>query len=186
MEDLLIVQLYLQRNEAALAHTAEKYGSRLRNLAYTITEDRLSAEECENDTYLQAWNSIPPHEPVNYLYAFLARITRHISLNICRERSALKRSGHILSLTDELSQCLPAVNDVHRQLEEKALLETIHAFLAGQKEEKRNIFLRRYWFLDSVEQISQRFSISQSKVKTSLHRSRAELRKFLEKEGYTL
>ncbi len=93
MEDEAIVELYLHRDEAALRHTAEKYGSRLRSLSYGILNDPETAEECENDTYLSAWNSIPPHEPRSYFYAFLARITRNLSLSRCRERNRLKRRG---------------------------------------------------------------------------------------------
>ena len=85
LDDYRIVELYLERNDSAINETAEKYGNRLRSLSYTITNDTQTAEECENDTYLQAWNLIPPHEPISYLYAFLARITRNISLSVCRE-----------------------------------------------------------------------------------------------------
>ena len=91
LEDNRIVELYLIRDETAISQTAEKYGSRLRNLAYGIVEDPHTAEECENDTYMEAWESIPPHEPKNYFFAFLARITRHIALDFCKQRSRLKR-----------------------------------------------------------------------------------------------
>ena len=98
MDDSRIVELYLSRDETAVAHTAEKFGSRLRALSYGIVRDHQTAEECENDTYLEAWNSIPPHEPRSYLYSFLLRITRHLSLNCCRNRSRLKRRAFLCEL----------------------------------------------------------------------------------------
>ena len=186
MDDNRIVELYLNRDETAIALTAEKYGTRLRALARNITEDAQTAEECENDTYIQAWNSIPPHEPRDYLFAFLARITRHISLNHCRERSRLKRSAYLCELTAEMEQCIPAPDDLQCRLDSMDLSRAINSFLATLSEEKRAVFLHRYWFLDSIETIARRFSMSQSKVKTMLFRIRNQFRDYLEKEGYTL
>ena len=186
MLDEQIVGLYLTRDESAIQHTAEKYGSRLRTLAFGITEDRQAAEECENDTYMEAWQSIPPHEPKTYLYAFLARIARHISLNFCRNRDALKRNGHICALTEELEQCIPSPDDAACRVDDLVLQQAINGFLEHIGVEKRNIFLRRYWFLDSVEDIARRFGFSTSKVKTTLFRCRKELREFLVKEGFSL
>ena len=102
MNDDRIIELYLMRDEEAIKLTAEKYGSRLRSLAHGIVNNRQTAEECENDTYLKAWNAIPPHEPRGYLYAFLARITRHVSLNCCRARDQLKRRAFICELSAEM------------------------------------------------------------------------------------
>lgn len=184
MDDNKIVELYLLRDEAAIKHTSEKFGKRLRSLAYGITNDPQTAEECENDTYMEAWNTIPPHEPTNYLYAFLVRITRHISLNCCRERSRLKRSAFICELSAEMEECIPAPDDVECRIDDMAFGEAINGFLGMLDEEKRNIFIRRYWFLDSIADISRRFAISQSKVKTTLFRCRNQLREYLEKEGY--
>lgn len=186
MEDTLIVDLYLSKNEQAIEESAKKYGSRLKNLAYGIVEDAQTAEECENDTYLDAWNAIPPHEPRDYLYAFLARITRNLSLNCCRDRSRLKRSGHILELSREMEECIPSPENVTRALEESVLRDTINGFLRTLPEISRNVFLRRYWYLDSIASISLRFGFSQSKVKSMLMRSRKKLRQYLEKEGYSL
>ena len=185
MDDNNIVDLYLRRDEAAIKHTSEKYGSRLRSLAYGIVNDRQTAEECENDTYVQAWNSIPPHEPKSYLYAFLARITRHISLNRCRERGRIKRSAFIWELSAEMEQCIPTPDDVECRMDDMVFSEAINGFLAMLSEEKRNIFIRRYWYLDSVADISARFALSESKVKTTLFRCRNQLREYLKKEGYT-
>ena len=186
MDDNRIVELYLLRDETAIKQTTEKYGSRLRSLAYGIVNDQQTAEECENDTYMEAWNTIPPHEPRSYLYAFLARITRHISLNCCRDRNRLKRSAFICELSAEMEQCIPASDDVECRIDDIALSETLNKFLSTLDEEKRNIFVRRYWYLDSIDDISKRFTLSESKVKAALYRCRNQLRKHLEKEGYTL
>ena len=185
MDDNRIVELYLTRDESAVFHTAEKYGSRLRSLAYGIVRDHQAAEECENDAYMEAWNAIPPHEPKKYLYAFLARITRHIALNFCRRRGQLKRSALISELTAEMEQCLPAPEDTQHRMDDLALGEALNRFLGQLSEEKRNIFIRRYWYLDSIADISKRFGLSQAKVKTTLFRCRSLLRERLEKEGYT-
>lgn len=186
MDDDGIIELYLLRDETAIKQTTEKYGSRLRSLAYGIVNDQQTAEECENDTYMEAWNTIPPHVPRGYLYAFLARITRHISLNCCRDRGRLKRSAFICELSTEMEQCIPAPDDIECRIDDTALSEAINGFLSKLDEEKRNIFIRRYWYLDSIADISKRFALSGSKVKTMLFRCRNQLREYLEKEGYTL
>lgn len=186
MDDGQIVELYLRRDEGAIARTAEKYGRRLRALALGITQDMQTAEECENDAYLGAWQSIPPHEPRQYLYAFLARIVRHTALNRCRERSALKRGAFVTALSDELAQCIPAPDELAHRLDAMALAGTVSGFLRGLDREKRDMFLRRYWYLDSVSAIAQRFHCSEGRVKTSLCRIRKKLREHLEQEGYTL
>lgn len=186
MEDEKIVQLYLQQEEIAIRYTAEKYGARLRALSLGITADPQTAEECENDTYLRAWNSIPPHEPRSYLYPFLARITRHISLDRCRERASLKRDGAVTELTEELAQSIPAATDVDAAMNAEELGAAISRFLRTQAKEKRVIFVRRYFYLDSILEISRRCGISESKTKSVLFRMRSDLRTFLTKEGYTI
>lgn len=186
MDDNRIVELYLLRDETAIKQTTEKYGSRLRSLACGIVNDQQTAEECENDTYMEAWDTIPPHEPRSYLYAFLARIIRHLSLNCCRDRSRLKRSAFICELSAEMEQCIPAPDDVQCRIEDKVFADAINEFLSRLDEEKRNIFVRRYWYLDSIASISEHFALSQSKIKTTLFRCRNELREYLEKEGYSI
>lgn len=186
MDDSNIVELFLKRDEEAIRLTAEKYGKRLRSLAHGIVDDLQAAEECENDTYLKAWNSIPPHRPKDYLYAFLARITRHISLNFCRDRNRLKRSAFICELSTEMEQCIPNPNDDEWLIDDTTLGEAINKFLGTLDDKKRSIFIRRYWFLDSITDLSVRFGISESKIKTTLFRCRNKFRSFLEKEGYTL
>lgn len=184
MEDEKIVELYRTRNEHAIEETAAKYGRRLRDISYGITEDRMTAEECENDAYLEAWNSIPPHNPVDYLYAYLARIVRHLSLDACRRRNRLKRNAHITELTAEMAECIPSPEDASSRLEAWELGEAISRYLRTLNEEKQAVFLRRYWYLDSVESIAQRLGISRSKVKMTLLRCRNGLKQYLKMEGY--
>ena len=184
MEDARIVDLYLARDERAIRYTAEKYGPRLRGLAQALLEDRTAAEECENDTYWEAWNRIPPHEPRTYLFAFLGRITRHLAIDACRRRSADKRSAAVCGLTDELADCLPAPGTVEAAVDAAALTEAVNGFLRGCGEEQRAVFVRRYWYFDSVEEISRRYGFSRSKVKTMLFRLRAGLKEHLRKEGF--
>ncbi len=186
MDDSMIVDLYLRRDENAIEHTAARFGGRLRALAHSIVRDVYTAEECENDTYMEAWDSIPPHEQRTYLYAFLARITRHIALNRCRDRNRLKRKVHILELDAEMEQCLPSPDDTDCLLDDMELSRAINGFLSSLDAEKRNIFVRRYWYLDTVADIAERFSLSQSKVKMTLSRCRERMREYLEKEGYVL
>ena len=186
MDDGIIIELFFERDETAIRHTSDKYGNRLRSLSHSIVKDKQTAEECENDTYMEAWNTIPPHEPRSYLYAFLARIIRHISLNCCRDRSRLKRSAFICELSAEMEQCIPAPDDVQCRIDDIAFASAINEFLSQMDGEKRNIFVRRYWYLDSIADISEHFALSQSKIKTTLFRCRNGLREYLEKEGYSI
>lgn len=185
MEDDKIVQLYLNRDESAIQFSSEKYGSRLRALSLSVTSDFQTSEECENDTYLQAWNLIPPNEPRTYLYAFLARIARHISIDRCRERASLKRDGYIVELSQEMEMCLPSSDDIESNISEEELGKAISNYLHTVSQEKRVIFMRRYFYFDSIEEISKRCAITESKVKSSLFRTRNGLREYLIKEGYT-
>ena len=186
MDDAKIVELYLQRDENAIAYTAEKYGKRLQNLSLGIVGDRETAEECENDTYSEAWCSIPPSEPKTYFYAFLCRIVRHISLDRCRQRQALKRKAYISELSIELENCIPSPDDCEQRIDNMAFAEMLNRFLGSLSADKRRIFVRRYFFLDRIEDIAKRYSVSESKVKTTLLRTRNELKKYLIKEGYLL
>lgn len=183
MQDEKIVELFLQRDEAAIHACQEQYGSRLRSVAYGILQNRQDAEECENDTYLDAWKSIPPHEPRNYLFAFLARITRCKAINLCRRHG---QENRIAMLSDEMASCIPSCTDANSHLDAVQLGGAISAFLHLQNEEKRNIFLRRYWYLDSISQIAQHYGIREGKVKMTLFRLRNSLREYLKKEGYSL
>lgn len=186
MEDNNIVQLYFKRDENAIAITSEKYGAKLRRISYNITLDHQTSEECENDTYLEAWKRIPPAEPKDYLLAFLIRIIRHISIDVCRKKCALKRDAYIVSLSEELENCIPAINGVEDMLYEKYTGKKISEFLHTISQEKRVMFMRRYFYLDSISDIAKRMNISESKVKTTIFRVRNNLRVYLEKEGFSL
>lgn len=181
MDDKDIIALYQKRDENAIAYTKEKYSKSLYSLSYGILKSKENAEECENDTYLNAWNSIPPKDPTGYFYAYLMRITRNLSLNRIRQSEAHKRKMHICQLSAEAEQLIPA-----KETTNQALAEDINRFLSGLSTEKRKIFVRRYFFLESIEDIAKFYGISQSKVKTTLFRLRNELKDFLEKEEYTL
>lgn len=186
MEDNQVVDLYLNRSEDAIRLTSEKYGSSLRKTAYRITEDLQTSEKCESDTYMEAWKRIPPHEPRTYLLQFLLRIIRNISINRCIERNRLKRSAFISELTEEMEQCIPAPDDVESRIDGNVLGGIISTFLRSLSKEKRLIFMQRYFFLESVSSIAERFGFSVSKVKTTLFRVRNDLREYLIKEGYSL
>lgn len=186
MDDENIVALFLRRNEAALGLTAAKYGQRLRAIANNLLCDRGAAEECENDTYMQAWAAIPPHEPWGYLFPFLAKITRRLAIDVARSRSRQKRSAPIIVLTQELEQCIPSPSDTAGQTDGALLLELVENYLRSLPEYQRNMFIRRYWYLDSVKAVAVFFGTSQSRVKTTLYRVRRDLREYLIKEGYEI
>ncbi len=186
MEDEKIVEMYLCRDETAIRHTSEKYGNQLRSISYRITADQFTSEECENDTYMEAWKRIPPNEPRTYLFPFLSRIIRNISINKCIERERLKRRAYVMEFTKEMEQCIPAPDDVDSHFDSAVLGDIISRFLHMQKKEKRIIFMHRYYYLDSVSAIAMRFGYTESKVKTTLFRMRNDLREYLIKEDYTL
>ena len=186
MEDGRIVELFWARDERALAETAEKYGGRLRRLGQSLIRDRQTVEECENDTYLGAWNAIPPHRPVDYLFAFLARIMRHGVLNACAAGRCRKRDAVLTALTEEMEQCIPAPGDTAGEVDGILLGEAVSEYLRGLSEEQRFMFLRRYWYFDSVAEIALACGASESKVKSALLRARRGLRDYLMKEGYQL
>lgn len=184
MNDEQIVEMYLQRDEAAIGQTQIKYGTRLRNISRRITNDQCTAEEVENDTYLKTWDSIPPNKPYTAFFSYLAKITRNLSLSVVRSQNALKRSAIVVELSVELEQCVPDKARTEEEFDRKILSAKISAFLDKKSERKRSIFIRRYWFLDSVESIAERFGMSENNVNVTLFRLRNELREYLEKEGY--
>ena len=186
MDDSKIVDLYLSRDESAISQTAQKYGLKLRRIANQILNNMAAAEECENDTYLETWNRIPPHEPRNYLFAFLGRIARHLAIDECRRNASQKRHALFCELTKEMEECLPSNNNVEEASDLEVLEQTINAFLKTCSEEQRNIFVRRYWFFDSISEIAKRYESSESKIKTTLFRLREGLKQQLEKEGYRI
>ncbi len=184
MEDTEIIALYWDRDERAISETAEKYGNYCHSIAYRLLQNTEDAKECVNDTYVGAWNTIPPHRP-GLLSAFLGKITRRISINRLRDRNAGKRSAGQYTLTlEELSDCIPSGQRAEDLAETKELTRILNAFLATLATEERRVFLRRYWYFDSVKEIAKRFDCGQSKVKMMLKRTREKLLTHLKKEGF--
>lgn len=178
MEDNKIVDLYWARDEKAIAESESKYGKLLHALSLSLLASHEDAEECVNDTYLDAWKAMPAARPA-YLGAFLAKITRRISIDRYRLLHRQRRGG-IREVTEELTDCIPDSFSMEADYENKRLAQTINRFLAGQSEEKRAIFLRRYFCSQSVEEIASALQLTESKVKVTLHRMREALRKELE------
>lgn len=181
MDDKEIIQLYWDRQEQAIRETESKYGGKLNALAFRIVNTYEDAQECVNDTYFTAWNTMPPQWP-EFLFAYLAKICRNASLGRLDWLNAAKRKAEVVTLTREMELCIPDRSQ-DRRLESQELGEALNRFLATISRENRMIFLRRYWYLDSIEEIAKRYQFSQSKVKTSLHRTRSKLTAFLAKEG---
>ena len=184
MDDQAIIGLYFDRSETAIAETAQKYGSYCFSIAFNILSDREDSEESVNDTYMAAWNNIPPRVPT-VLATFLGRLTRNISLNRWRTRQAYKRGGGELPLAlEELEGCISGGETPEEQLEKKELLRALNRFLAGLPETERKIFVCRYWYLDPISDTAARLGWTESRVKSQLHRTRNKLRRHLEKEGF--
>lgn len=181
MEDEKIIDLLFERNQNALHLTREKYGRVCFSVAKNVLRSDQEAEECVNDAYLALWNKIPPARP-SYFGAFLCKITRNLAIKRLEYLRAAKRKANVISL-DEIEEILP---DEQITAADQQLTELLEEFLRREKPEARNVFLRRYWFFDSVGQIAHRYGFSQSKVKSMLFQSRKRLREFLQKEGVTV
>ena len=182
MEDQEIVELYWNRNEQAIAETKNKYGNYCYSIAYGILRNNEDSQECVNDTYLGAWNAMPPHHPL-ILSTFLGKIARRLSLNRYRSNTAVKRGGGEIALSfEELDECI-GEDSVREQLEEKLLAESINEFLETLKESDRKVFVCRYWYFETIEEIASRYGFTSSKVKMSLKRTRDKLKDHLKKEG---
>lgn len=183
VDDREIVDLYWQRDERAIAETAARYGAYCSSIARNILHQAEDVEECVNDTWMNAWNSMPPHKP-EVLSSFLGKITRYISLKKWRERYAQKRGGGETALAlEELSESIPDGQSIDEAVQAKELAQIVNTFLNGLPETERYIFVCRYWYLDPIADISTRYGFSQSKVKTMLWRTRKKLMLRLEKEG---
>lgn len=183
MEDEKIISLYVERSEDAITETDKKYGVRCRKTAYNILQNREDSDECANDTYMRLWNTIPPTKP-SPLSAFIYRIVRNLALD--RVKAALRKRRAENNYTDvynELSDCIPAPDNVVKTVEGKELTEMIDRFLDTLGREKKVMFLMRYWNFSPVADIANRLSISESKVRVTLMRTREKLREYLEKEG---
>lgn len=182
MDDSRIVTLFWQRDENAITEVQRKYGRYCYSIAYQILNNNEDAEECVNDTYIGAWNAIPPHRPER-LSVFLGKITRNLSLKKWRAKNAAKRGGGETALAlHELEECISSGNNIEAYLDAEELAEIINAFLGGLAAMERRVFLCRYWYFDSISDISVRFGFSQSKVKMMLKRTREKLLRYLEQE----
>lgn len=180
MDDCKIVDLYWARDERAISESDTKYGRMLGSIAFSLLSSREDAEECVNDTYLDAWETMPPSRP-SYLGAFLSKIIRRISIDRYRHTHREKRGG-IENLTSELTECIPSGSSVDDEYEQKRLSEALNRFLYSHEQEKRVIFIRRYFYSQSVAEISLALKISPSKVKTTLFRMRQSLQEMLSEE----
>ncbi|MBO5286568.1 MAG: sigma-70 family RNA polymerase sigma factor [Clostridia bacterium] len=181
MEDKGIIDLFWQRSEKAIEETGKKYQKYCHCIAYNILSSDEDAEECVNDTYLRAWDSIPPQRP-DKLSAFLGRITRNLALDRYDARHAQKRSNGIDLAFDELEECLPDHKGEHFT-DELALKKAINDFLHSLPQPKRVIFMQRYWYMCAVKDIAKNLKMSENNVKITLMRLREKLKKYLEKEG---
>lgn len=182
MDDSKIVDLYLSRDESAIKETETKYGRYLMKIAYNILSDLRDSEESVNDTYLRAWNSIPPHKP-NVLSTYLGKITRQLSIDIYRKKNGKKREGSTYAISlEELSDCVSGKSTPEQEMEFKLLAEAIGKFLKTLPDETRNIFVCRYYFMDSIKEIASYCGSSESKIKSTLYRTRNGLKEFLESE----
>jgi len=186
MDDNMILDLYFGRRESALDETKTKYGRRLHRTAMNILHSNEDAEECVNDTLFKAWESIPPARPGN-LGAYLAKITRNIAINRWEAKSAKKRGGGDMTiLLSELEDCLPASDSPEDSFEAKVVTEAINVFLDTLEKSTRAVFVLRYFHGDSIRDISKRYRVSESNIKSVLFRLRKKLRVFLEKEGIAI
>lgn len=186
MDDAQIVQLYWDRNEEAIPVTARKYGSYCTAIAQNILGCHEDAEECVNDTYLSAWNTMPPQKP-SVLSTFLGKITRNLSFNRYKHNTAQKRGGgEIHAVLDELSNCVSGKDDVEQAINYKELVLSINEFLSTMPAQKRNIFVCRYWYADSIASIADRFGMTQAAVSMTLNRLRNKLHNYLTDGGFVL
>ena len=185
MQDEEIVKLYWDRDESALTETEHKYQNYLMKIAVNILYNNEDGCEAVNDTYLKAWNAMPPHKPT-VLSLFLGRITRQLSIDKWRGKTREKRGGSEYALSlDELSDCVGGA-DTEESFEMSELSKVIGTYLRSLSEEKRNVFVWRYYFCEPIKEISERRGISEAKIKSMLHRIRAGLKEHLEKEGFAV
>ena len=183
MEDKAIIDLYWSRSENAISETSAKYGGYCFRIAFNILSSKEDSEESVNDTYLAAWNTMPPRYP-SVLAAFLGKLTRYISLDRWKNRTAAKRGGGEVTLAlEELGDCVAGEESAEDSLVRKEVRQCINRFLDSLPEPERRVFVCRYWYLVPMQEIADRFGFSASKVTSMLHRTRGKLKKELEKEG---
>ena len=183
LEDSKIISLFFERSEQAIRELDRKYGSAVKKTAAGILDDRLDVEECVNDTYLRAWESIPPHAP-KPLAAYVCRIARNLAVNRYHANHAEKRAGNYGLILDEMEECLPSGVNVETDYEAKELSAAINRFLSALSREDRFLFVRRYWYADSVADLAAATKSSANRISVRLFRLREKLRNTLEKEGF--
>lgn len=181
MRDEEIIELYFARDESAIEQSSEKYGAYCHRIAYNILCDLFDSEECVNDTWLRAWGAIPPTRP-SLLSSFLGRITRNLAIDRYNAKNAEKRGGRVAESLDELEECVGS-SEVEDGMALGELAEMISAFLKGESEAARCIFVRRYFYQADIAEIARKYGFSVSNVKTTLHRTRKRLALYLKKEG---
>ena len=186
MEDTHIVQMYWDRNETAISESAVKYGTYCTSIAQNILQNPADAEECVNDTWLHAWNAMPPHRP-SLLSTFLGKITRNLSFDLYRKMHRKKRGeSQMDAVLDELEECVSGKDDIERQWEMQELIAEINQFLQKLPEEKRCMFVLRYWYVDSIGEIAERLGRSENYISVSLNRIRGKLHTHLTERGFEL
>ena len=180
-----MIRLYQAGSEAAIEASERKYGAFCRKIALRVLGDEAAADECVNDIWLKAWYGIPNAAPPN-LQAYFAKLSRELAIDRLRRSSSQKRGGGELPLClDELSECLPAKNDVEAAVEQKELTQTLKRFLFSLDATQRNVFLCRYWYFDTEPEIAKRFGFSRTKVASMLYRTRKRLKSYLKERGYS-
>ncbi len=182
MNDLEIIELYFRRDEKALRETATKYGQFCHNMAYNILTVREDAEECVNDTYLKAWNSIPPEEP-KYFKGWLAKVVRNISLDLWRKNHRQKRYAGIEVIFDELDECIPSPSNVEEEIEARALTVFLNKWLAALPQKDRILFMSRYWYGEPLKTIAKIHRTTPADIANRMYRLRQRLKSELEKEN---
>ncbi len=182
MEDRELLALYESRDEDAIRKTKTEYGARLLGIALNVLKNRQDAEECVNDAYLRAWNSIPPEKPVPF-FPWLAKVTRNLSLGALEKKNAGKRSARLVELTDELGECFPSDEGVERSFDALTVRKVLNDYLNEQSEERKFLFVRRYFYGDGYAEIARWAGKTQGSVRSVLFRMRGELRQRLEREG---
>ena len=186
MDDSKIVQLYWDRDDQAIPATSDKYGTYCTSIAKNILGNQEDAEECVNDTYMSAWNSMPPHRP-KILSVFLGKITRNLSLNRYKQNTAGKRGGREVPVVlDEIAELVSDTGSVEQEVDRKELVKAIDAFLDRLPTDKRSIFICRYWYFDSVSKIAARFGMTENHVSVTLNRLRVKLHNDLLERGFDL
>jgi len=186
MEDSKIIDLYWKRSETAITESSNKYGKYCKSISYNILHNLEDALECVNDTWLAAWNNMPPQKP-NILSAFLGKITRNLSINRYKAYTTQKRGGNQMDLAlSELEECISGSDPIAEAIDQMTLTTAIDSFLHNQTQERRMIFVRRYWYLSTIEEIARDYGMSLSKTTSLLFRMRKELKEYLEKEGIHL